>query len=77
MLPTVNALCDSIHRSVTVGKCRSRRKEKKIKEEEMDGKGGKDKILPLKKALGLRLYIYFPMSFFVQFNSILRLVQYI
>jgi hypothetical protein len=65
MLPTVNALCNSIHTSITVGKCWSRRKEKKIKGEEMDGKEKINKILPIKKALDLRLYIYFPLSFFV------------
>jgi hypothetical protein len=31
----------------------------------MDGKENINKILPVKKALDLRLYIYFPLSFFV------------
>jgi len=48
-------------------------KERKKGEE----KGGKEKkILPLKNALDLRLYIYIPLSFFGLFNSILRFKHY-
>jgi len=49
-------------------------KERK-KRREKGWKG--EKKLPLKKALDLRLYIYFPLSFFVFFNSILHLIHYV